>query len=94
MKNILEKYIKSINSIFETGETTEHSFRGDLVTLLKDLRPKRIKNKQEIEIINEAKRKTYGAPDVEIRKEDVIISFIGSKYDFLKRYEDVLKLSC
>ena len=79
MKNILEKYIKSINSIFETGETTEHSFRGDLVTLLKDLRPKRIKNKQEIEIINEAKRKTYGAPDVEIRKEDVIISFIETK---------------
>lgn len=79
MKNILEKYVESINSIFETGETTEHSFRGDLVTLLKTLRPKSIKNKQEIEIINEAKRKTYGAPDLEIRKGDVIISFIETK---------------
>ncbi len=79
MKNILENYVESINSIFETGETTEHSFRGDLVTLLKVLRPRSIKNKQEIEIINEAKRKTYGAPDLEIRKGDVIISFIETK---------------
>jgi len=79
MKNLIKEYVESINSIFETGETTEHSFRGDLVTLLKALRPKSIKNKQDIEVINEAKRKTYGAPDVEIRKGDVIISFIETK---------------
>ena len=79
MKNLIKEYVDSINSIFVTGETTEHSFRGDLVTLLKALRPKSIKNKQEIEIINEAKRKTYGAPDLEIRKGDVIISFIETK---------------
>ena len=79
MKNLIKEYVESINSIFETGKTTEHSFRGDLVTLLKSLRPKSIKNKQEIEVINEAKRKTYGAPDVEIRKGDVIISFIETK---------------
>lgn len=79
MKNLIKEYVKSVNSIFTTGETTEHSFRGDLLTLLKALRPKSAKNKQDIEIINEAKRKTYGAPDLEIRKGEVIISFIETK---------------
>lgn len=79
IKNLIKEYVSSLNNVFCTGGTTEHSFRGTLEKLLKDLRPKSIKNQKEITIINEAKRKTYGAPDLEIRKGDVIISFIETK---------------
>lgn len=77
-ENIIQ-YITSVNDIYQTGETTEHSFRGSLETLLKSMLPKSKKNQTPINVINEPKRKEYGAPDLELRKGDVIISFIETK---------------
>lgn len=77
-ENIIQ-YITSVNDIYQTGETTEHSFRGSLETLLKSMLPKSKKNQTPINVINEPKRKEYGAPDFELRKGDVIISFIETK---------------
>ena len=77
-ENIIQ-YITSVNNIYQTDETTEHSFRGSLETLLKSMLPKSKKNQTPINVINEPKRKEYGAPDFELRKGDVIISFIETK---------------
>lgn len=79
MNTLLSLYVESVNNIFQTGETTEHSFRGSLENLLKAVLPQNKKNQPVIRIINEPKRKAYGAPDFEIRKGDVIISFLETK---------------
>lgn len=79
MNENITQYITSVNDIYQTGETTEHSFRGSLETLLKSMLPKSKKNQTPINVINEPKRKEYGAPDFELRKGDVIISFIETK---------------
>ena len=77
-ENIIN-YIESVNTIYQTGETTEHSFRGSLEVLVKSMLPKAKKNDTPINVINEPKRKEYGAPDFELRKGEVIISFIETK---------------
>lgn len=79
MNTNLQNYIDSINSIYKTGETTEHSFRGSLEILLRSMFPKVQNNQTPTNIINEPKRKDYGAPDFELRKGDTIISFIETK---------------
>ena len=79
MNENITQYITSVNDIYQTDETTEHSFRGSLETLLKSMLPKSKKNQTPINVINEPKRKEYGAPDFELRKGDVIISFIETK---------------
>ena len=79
MTNFINQYIQAINTIYQTGETTEHSFRGVLETLLKSLLPKPNKNTATIQIINEPKRKEYGVPDFELRKDDTIIAFLETK---------------
>lgn len=79
VNQIIQNYIDSVKAIYSTGETTEHSFRGALEVLLKAMLPKKNKNQQEMHIINEPKRKTYGAPDIELRRGDIIVSFIETK---------------
>lgn len=79
MNDVIINYVESVNTIYQTGETTEHSFRGSLETLVKSVLPKTKKNQTPINVINEPKRKEYGAPDFELRKGDVIISFIETK---------------
>lgn len=32
--NLISQYIQTVDTIYQTGETTEHSFRGALETLL------------------------------------------------------------
>lgn len=67
-------YIEAINSKFITGKTTEHSFRGDLETLLKAL------ISPEYMVINEPKRQTScGAPDYIIQKKEIPVGFIEAK---------------
>lgn len=79
MINSTSQYIQAVDTIYQTGETTEHSFRGVLETLLNTFLPKLKKNSVPVQIINEPKRKEYGAPDFELRKGDAIISFIETK---------------
>lgn len=40
MINSISKYIQTVDTIYQTGETTEHSFRGALETLLNSFLPK------------------------------------------------------
>jgi hypothetical protein len=52
----IQDYIDKINTRYQTGITTEHSFRGDLQNLLEQLLP-------GIIVTNEPTRIKCGAPD-------------------------------
>jgi predicted helicase len=68
----LEDYISKINQRFQLGNSTEHTFRGDLQTLLESLVPK-------IAATNEPKRIACGAPDFVLTKNDIPVGFIEAK---------------
>ena len=59
----IDKYIDRINKDYQTKDTTEHSYRRALQDLLETIVNDGIRKESEkITIINEPKRKTYGAP--------------------------------
>lgn len=68
----LEQYIDEINKRYKLGNTTEHSFRGDLQQLIESLDP-------TIRATNEPKRQSCGAPDYILTKKDIPIGFIEAK---------------
>ncbi len=71
----LEEYIAKINQRFELGNATEHTFRGDLQTLLETLVP-------TIAATNEPKRIACGAPDFVLTQKNnnnIPIGFIEAK---------------
>ncbi|MGN6400454.1 MAG: type ISP restriction/modification enzyme [Flavisolibacter sp.] len=68
----IEQYIDTINKRYRQGNTTEHSFRGDLLHLLETLMP-------GASITNEPKRQTCGAPDYIVSKKEIPLGFIEAK---------------
>jgi len=72
----VEKYINDVSKKYATGIVTEHSYRGILENLLKELLPK-------FNIINEPKRIDCGAPDYIIAKENdttsIPVAFVEAK---------------
>lgn len=60
---IIEQYISNINQRYKLGNSTEHTFRGDLQQLIENLVP-------EIRATNEPKRQKCGAPDYILTKRD------------------------
>jgi predicted helicase len=68
----LAQYIDNINQRYKLGNATEHTFRGDLQTLLESLVP-------TIRATNEPKRQSCGAPDYILTKKDIPIGFIEAK---------------
>jgi len=68
----LEEYINKINQRFQLGNATEHTFRGDLQSLLESIVPK-------IAATNEPKRIACGAPDFVLTKNDIPVGFIEAK---------------
>jgi len=68
----IEQYISSVNSRFEQGNATEHTFRGDLQQLLESLMP-------QFRATNEPKRQACGAPDFIITKKETPVGFIEAK---------------
>ncbi len=71
----LEEYISKINQRFELGNSTEHTFRGDLQTLLESIVPK-------IAATNEPKRIACGSPDFVLTQKNnnnIPIGFIEAK---------------
>ena len=68
----LHSYITQLNAQYVTGKATEHSYRPLLKNLLEDLLPK-------LNIINEPKRQTCGAPDYILTLADLPIGFIETK---------------
>lgn len=64
-------YVKNIDKRYQTGQTTEHSFRGDLQQL--------IQNCTSFVVINEQKRIECGMPDLALYKDKIAIAFIEAK---------------
>lgn len=79
METSLRQYIHTLNQIYSTGETTEHSFRGAFASLCEDILNDVSNNDEHYTVINEPSRKEYGAPDYEIVKGDTAIGFIEAK---------------
>ena len=70
---MIQGYIQAINAKFITGKTTEHSFRGDLQSLIEAIIG------TEFTVINEPKRQDCGAPDYILEKKGIPIGFIEAK---------------
>ena len=68
----IEQYIESINKRYKLGNATEHTFRGDLQTLIESVVP-------GIRATNEPKRQSCGAPDYILTKKDIPVGFIEAK---------------
>ncbi|MCM1490289.1 MAG: N-6 DNA methylase [Muribaculum sp.] len=81
MKEIIKRYIDKIDVIYSTGNATEHSYRGEFKQLCEEcLNINHKKGKKGLyTLVNEPKRKAYGAPDYELLKDDVSIAFIEAK---------------
>src|SRR6478672_7696177 len=68
----IEQYIESINRRYYLGNSTEHTFRGDLQQLIETILP-------DIRATNEPKRQSCGAPDYILTRKDVPVGFIEAK---------------
>lgn len=68
----IQEYIENIAKRYKLGNSTEHTFRGDLQQLIESLVP-------EIRATNEPKRQSCGAPDFIITKKDIPVGFIEAK---------------
>ena len=68
----IEQYINSISNRYKLGNSTEHSFRGDLQQLIESLVP-------EIKATNEPKRQQCGAPDYIITRKEIPLGFVEAK---------------
>lgn len=76
----IDEYIESINKDYSTRDATEHSYRVALKILFEKFISDGVrKESKKLNVINEPKRKDFGAPDFEIRCNDAIISFIETK---------------
>jgi predicted helicase len=69
---VLDEYIANVNKRFRLGNSTEHTFRGDLQYLIESLVP-------HVRATNEPKRQLCGAPDYILTKNDVPLGFIEAK---------------
>lgn len=68
----INQYVENLNKKFVLGNTTEHTFRGDLATLIELLAP-------NVLVTNEPKRQACGAPDYILTKNSLPIGFIEAK---------------
>lgn len=75
----IESYISNVNDDYKSKDATEHSYRGFLQSLLLKMLNESVKKDSQIAIINEPKRKAYGAPDFEFRRNEVAIAFLETK---------------
>ncbi|WP_237717800.1 hypothetical protein [Pontibacter sp. BAB1700] len=68
----LHDYINILNTRFRTGISREHSYRGDLQTLISTMVP-------DVLVTNEPARVACGAPDYIITKKDIPMGYIEAK---------------
>lgn len=68
----INQYIENINSRYKSGLSTEHTFRGDLQSLLETLIP-------GIKATNEPKRQACGAPDYILTVKEIPVGYIEAK---------------
>lgn len=68
----VQEYIDKINKRYITGISREHSYRGDLQTLLETLAP-------DVLVTNEPARVACGAPDYIITRKNIPVGYIEAK---------------
>lgn len=72
MHEAILSYIRELNRLYSTSETTEHSFRPALQTLMSVFLPK-------YTILNEPSRDEFGAPDYKIIRSQMTIAYVEAK---------------
>lgn len=73
LTTLIQKYIAEIDSLYQTGNATEKTYRAALESLLKELAPK------SITILHEPKCETYGIPDFKLMRNGLAVSFVETK---------------
>lgn len=68
----IQQYVDSISKRYKLGNSTEHTFRGDLQQLIESIVP-------AMRATNEPKRQSCGAPDFIITWKDIPVGFIEAK---------------
>jgi predicted type IV restriction endonuclease len=68
----IHRYVNNISTLYNQGNATEHSYRGDLQQLIESLVP-------EVRATNEPKRQSCGAPDYILTKKDIPVGFTEAK---------------
>jgi len=68
----IQEYLQNIDKRFQTGISREHTYRGDLQTLLESLTT-------DILVTNEPARIKCGAPDYVLTKKDIPVGYIEAK---------------
>lgn len=68
----LQDYVKQLHTRYQTGISREHSYRGDLQTLLSAILP-------DVLVTNEPARIACGAPDYILTRKDIPVGYIEAK---------------
>ena len=68
----IQEYVDQLNRRHKAGISREHSYRGDLQSLLGDLLP-------DLLVTNEPKRSDVGAPDYILTKGNIPVGYIEAK---------------
>jgi len=68
----LPQYVQKLNTLYQTGNAREHSYRGDLQNLLMAILPDTL-------VTNEPARVACGAPDYVLTRKDIPIGYIEAK---------------
>lgn len=68
----ITEYLENISKRFSTGISTEHTYRGDLQTLLESI-------VTDVMVTNEPTRVKCGAPDYIITKKNIPVGYIEAK---------------
>jgi hypothetical protein len=68
----INTYLETLNIRYKTGISREHTYRGDLQTLLMAILP-------DVLVTNEPSRVSCGAPDYVLTKKDVPLGYIEAK---------------
>ena len=71
MKEHILAYIQDLNRQFQTGITTEHSFRPALKKLIEDC--------TKLKVVNEQSHIDCGAPDMTILRQNLAVAYIEAK---------------
>ncbi len=83
MTDSLRTYLNDLKQSYQTGQATEHTHRPALKTLLESLT-------RDVTVLNEPRRRVYGAPDYVIQRGSLPIGCIEAK-DIGKPLAEVAK---
>ncbi len=68
----ISEYVSHLNTLYITGHAREHSYRGDLQTLMSTILP-------DVLVTNEPARVSCGAPDYMLTRKGVPVGYIEAK---------------